>query len=411
MKRRIKLVEVISTVPYPVRAGGTQALFNMINGLREYIDITVVLNMPKGKEQDLADLMALWPNVKFLIFRKKRDVSYYIMKLCQVRFLDYMLGDRRLRSLRIPISTYTPDWLSFVQSAIHDTHPDIVQTEFYGGQDLIYAFPHDVRTIFIQHEIHYVVNKLWLKANGCWDIGAAQIAYYHMRAEELAAMNCYDVVLTLNEADKAQLIKDGVTSLIYSSPVSVMAAPYRNKCHFSDKLVFVGAGGHPPNVEGVHWFVKFIWPSIIRKYPNIQFHVVGQWSESQVNLFKHERNVYFDGFVPSLQEVFDGGIAVVPIISGSGIRMKILDAVNFGMPFISTELGALGMGFEDGRDCFIATSAQDFIDKLIALIESETLRQQFYINSYKVYEELYSQQAVINRRLSIYQEILKNKSI
>lgn len=72
MKRRIKLVEVISTVPYPVRAGGTQALFNMINGLRDYIDITVVLNMPKGKEHDLADLMALWPNVNFLIFRQKK---------------------------------------------------------------------------------------------------------------------------------------------------------------------------------------------------------------------------------------------------------------------------------------------------------------------------------------------------
>lgn len=406
MKKRFRLLEVISTLPYPIRAGGTQALFCMIDGLRRYVDITIALNLPKGKEQDLEDLQKIWPDVSFCIFRQKKDLGYYVAWGCKKRLVSYLVGDKRLSSLHSPSLMYSADWLQFIQNVIEQIKPDIVQTEFYPGQDLVYAFPKQVKKVFVQHEIHYSVNESWLKSNGYWESGVVRTTYNRMKAEELAAMNSYDAVLTLNETDKIVLEQEGITTTVYSSPVSVISAPQRNECRFDGKLLFIGAGGHPPNEEGVNWFIQKVWPVVTKKYPDIQFHIVGEWNDLQKASFLQYDNVFFDGFVPSLQDAFRGVIAVVPIVSGSGIRMKILDAVNFGAPFVSTELGALGMGFEDGRDCFIATTPEEFADKLIRLIEEEGLRSQFYMNSYKVYCEKYTQEAVVKRRMRIYEEIL-----
>ena len=82
--------------------------------------------------------------------------------------------------------------------------------------------------------------------------------------------------------------------------------------------------------------------------------------------------------------------------------MKILDAVNYGTPFISTSIGALGMGFEDGRDCFIADTAEDFTQKLLLLIQDEGLRKRFYDSSFQVFTKKYSIQAVSYTHLDVY---------
>ena len=218
-------------------------------------------------------------------------------------------------------------------------------------------------------------------------------------------MNAYDAVFTLNEADKKRLTADGVTTPIFSSPVGVLPVSYRNPCHYDNRLVFIGAGGHPPNVEGLEWFLYNVWDSILSKHPDTILNIIGNWPRSQTEKYKNIPNINFLAIVKDLAEALNGAISIVPILSGSGIRMKILDAVNYGTPFISTTVGALDMGFEDGRDCYIADSVNDFSKKLSKLITNSSIREKFYENSFKVYNDNYSVNQLIKKRLEYYNNI------
>lgn len=405
---RIKLVEIISTVPYPVRAGGTMALFSMIDCLRKNMDIDILFLLPSTDRKSLEQLQSLWPDVRFHVYTPRKDKRFFLQKLGERIYAKGVFTSDYLRHYVTPFSKYSPELLGFIDRMVGRIKPDIIQTEFYPNQDLVYAFPDGIKRVFVQHEIHYVVSEMWLKAHNLSNNNYARAAYRMLKAEEVAAMNQYDMILTLNEADAKRMRKDGVTTVIAPSPVGVIDAVKRNPCSYANKLIFIGAGGHPPNVEAVGWFVSKVWPHILLKHPDTEFHIIGSWSEPIQKPFLGVPNMVFDGFVDDLGKALDGSIAVVPILSGSGIRMKILDAVNYGTTFISTTVGALDMGFEDGRDCFIADAPEDFTGKLLSMIENPSIVERFYENSRKVYAERYSADELAAKRLDYYKQLLSH---
>lgn len=404
--KKIRLLEIISTVPYPIRAGGTMALFTMLDELRQYIDINIIFIIKDNRSDAIKNLQCLWPNIRFYTLTTPKNVAYYCQKLGEKFYGKGVFKDSGTNGFTNPFSKYSPNLIENITSIIKQVSPDIIQTEFYPNQDLVYSFPSNIKKVFVQHEIHYVVNEMWLKAHHSWDKAYARAAFNMLKSNEIAAMNAYDAVFTLNEADKQRLSIDGVTTSIFSSPVGVRPALQRNLCHYNNKLVFIGAGGHSPNVEGLEWFLKNVWEFILLKYPNTKLNVIGNWSQSQIEKYKNISNLYFLGFVDDLGKELDGAISIVPIISGSGIRIKILDSVNYGTPFISTTIGALDMGFEDGRDCYIADSASSFSEKLLDLMANPFLREKFYENAFKVYNEKYSTHTLAMKRLKLYNDLI-----
>ncbi len=404
--KKLKLLEIIPTIPYPVKAGGTMALYTMLDGLRKYMDITIIFITKLKKESAISELQRLWPDIKFHTVIPPKNYAYYLQKLGEKFYEIGIFRDPETVGFVNPFTKYSPDILESILTIIKQTSPDIIQTEFYSNQDLVYVFPPNIKRVFIQHEIHYVVNEMWLKSHYSWDKTYARAVFNMLKSSEIAAMNTYDAVLTLNEADKERLIADGVTTPIFTSPVGVLPALNRNPCHYDNKLVFVGAGGHPPNVEGLEWFLNNIWNIILSEHPNTTLNIIGNWSQSEIRKYRKIPNLNFLGFVKDLGVTFDGAISIVPILSGSGIRMKILDAVNYGSPFISTTVGALDMGFIDGRDCYIADSVTDFAKKLSELIANPSLRMKFYENSFKIYNDKYSSQNLISERFNIYNHLI-----
>ena len=79
--KRLKLLEIIPTVPYPIRAGGTMALFTMLDGLRKYMDITIVFITKQDRSNDISKLQNLWTDIKFHTLTPKKNTAYYFQKL------------------------------------------------------------------------------------------------------------------------------------------------------------------------------------------------------------------------------------------------------------------------------------------------------------------------------------------
>lgn len=406
---KITILDILPTCPYPVRAGGSMAIFSMLDKLRHHVNLHVLSIVSEDVMKNLTDLQELWPDVTFHLYHMKMNKELFIQKSSLRLYSNAILRSKAISAWIIPFMRYDNKLLNYISNLIDDINPDIIQTEFYQLQDLVYCLPKSIKKIFIQHEIHYVVNKMWIESHNLKKDIYAQATYNMLKSQEIASMNAYDAILTLNDADKNKLINDGVSSNIFSSPVGVIDAAHRNACTFRGKLVFIGSGGHYPNEEGLKWFISKIWPKVKNANPNLELHIIGNWLESQKKPYSQDYSIIFEGFVEDLTKAFDGAITIVPILSGSGIRMKILDCVNYGSPFVSTTVGALGMGFNDGKDCFIADTPEDFASKIITLIKDKNLFANFYVKSYEVYKSLYSSEALALKRLNIYIDILKNK--
>ena len=136
------------------------------------------------------------------------------------------------------------------------------------------------------------------------------------------------------------------------------------------RIVFVGSMDYYPNTEAVVLFARRIWPRIRERFPEWQFTIVGSNPGPAVIELGKERNVEVTGTVPDIRPYYrDAVAAVVPLRTGGGTRLKILEAMAAGVPVISSTLGAEGLEVTPGRDLLIADDAEDWLPALASLCQ------------------------------------------
>jgi glycosyltransferase involved in cell wall biosynthesis len=129
-------------------------------------------------------------------------------------------------------------------------------------------------------------------------------------------------------------------------------------------------------VDAVGYFVKEIFPLISSKFPKVKFIIAGQRPVKQVTDLKSE-NIEITGFIPDLKLMYQqAAIVVSPLRFGAGTQNKVLEAMAMGIPVVSGTVGYAGLEIENGEGVFLETTSQGFADKVIELLESESLRQE-----------------------------------
>ena len=144
--------------------------------------------------------------------------------------------------------------------------------------------------------------------------------------------------------------------------------------HFDKRkdLMFIGGFGHRPNVDAVKWLANEIMPALVKKLPDIRVYILGSNPPEEVKQLATE-NLLIKGFVTDeeLQEYYQNcRISIVPLRYGAGIKGKVIEAMRFGTPVMTTSVGAEGIkGAESILD--IADEAADFVEQLAALYQNE----------------------------------------
>jgi glycosyltransferase involved in cell wall biosynthesis len=133
-----------------------------------------------------------------------------------------------------------------------------------------------------------------------------------------------------------------------------------------DILLFVGALDYGPNIAGLSWFVQTILPHVIERNGNVRLLVVGRRpAEEVVRLCAGHPGIELHSDVPEVRSFYSRcGAVVVPLLSGGGTRIKILEAAVAGRAVLSTPLGAHGLDCSDGRELFLFSDRRSFIDAL-----------------------------------------------
>jgi glycosyltransferase involved in cell wall biosynthesis len=135
-------------------------------------------------------------------------------------------------------------------------------------------------------------------------------------------------------------------------------------------MLFLGSFRHTPNQEALDWFAWKVMPLVVKACPNARLAIVGSDPPPRHSLPVPEENLDIRGFVEDAREPLARyAVFVCPILSGSGVRVKLLEAFAAGMPVVSTRLGAEGLAENDGDVCLLADDPQEFADRVVRLFE------------------------------------------
>jgi len=166
-----------------------------------------------------------------------------------------------------------------------------------------------------------------------------------------------------------------------------------------NNLLFVGVIGYPPNADAVLYFCKSIMPLVRRKIPDVQLTVVGNAPPPEVCKLAVRDEVVVTGVVDDLVAYYARAtVCVVPLRAGGGTRLKILEAMAFGRPVVSTSIGCEGLAAVDGEHLLIGDSPEDFAQNVIQLLLEPDLRHRITIAARRMVEQRYDW-PIIGRKL------------
>jgi polysaccharide biosynthesis protein PslH len=237
----------------------------------------------------------------------------------------------------------------------------------------------------------------------------SSIRHIVARAVERQALASFPVVTVVAEPDAAALraLRDGSRVEVIPNGVDVNAfRPRPDLDVVPDSIVFVGAMSFPPNMEAVAWFVAEVLPLLHAARPSVHFSIVGRDPSPAVRELAANPAVTVTGQVDDVRpHLARAAVVVAPMVSGSGIKNKILEAMAMQRPVVATPLAAEGLAAVRDRDFLIAGSPAEFAGAVAALLADPDRASSVAAAGRALVTERYTWEACAARYAALYAEL------
>jgi polysaccharide biosynthesis protein PslH len=214
------------------------------------------------------------------------------------------------------------------------------------------------------------------------------------------------VVLTKIESETARILSPDTN--IYEIPLEINLNEYIPASDLIDDqcITFTGTMSYEPNHEGATYFIKKIFPLIKRDFPNALLFVVGMNPPKYLQDLGDDR-IIITGEVKDMQEYINKStVVVVPLLSGGGMRYKILEAFALSKAVVSTSVGAEGIEYTDHENILIADDPQQFAHQVCELLSDAQRAVKLGTNARQLITDKYDCRIVQKQWNSLYAEIL-----
>jgi GT2 family glycosyltransferase/glycosyltransferase involved in cell wall biosynthesis len=201
------------------------------------------------------------------------------------------------------------------------------------------------------------------------------------RVRELRVCNSVDAILTYNATEHAVITSHILDAeKLHITPWVLEEKQPGPAFEKREGIVFLGGFNHTPNIECVEFLAKDIMPLLAKKRPDITLYVYGSNMPDDMKEFECD-NIKMVGFAEHLDDVFHNHrVFVAPLLSGAGIKGKVLESMAYGLPTVLTDVAAEGTGLTHGISTLIAEKAEEWVDGIIKLYDDEKLWQKFAEN-------------------------------
>jgi len=259
----------------------------------------------------------------------------------------------------------------------------------------------DAKIVLRSHNVEYEVWEKLAERESGWKKTLFGILAKRIRAIETKALETVDGVVTLTENDAQKFRQLGYNGPLMAMPIGIGVDDDEPVFHQAVRFFHIGSMDWLPNVEGLKWFVSNVWNHVNVAYPALQLHLAGRCFPDK--LFSDERGVVVYGEVESSKRfVHSNDVLVVPLFSGSGVRLKILEAMSLGKAVVSTSKGAEGIPYTHDENILIADDAAAFVEQIKRCLKEPELLKRLGGNAKRLIRERYNPADVGQQLLMFY---------
>ncbi|MCX6026201.1 MAG: glycosyltransferase family 4 protein [Chloroflexi bacterium] len=237
----------------------------------------------------------------------------------------------------------------------------------------------------------------------------AQIQARRMAAFEAEACRRVDACLAISEEDARWVRRTAPATSVFVVPAGSAVTPVRDpNLRIGHSILFIGALDWMPNAQGMRWFAKHVWPRIKQDVPLARCVVIGRNPPADLRAWgETEPGVEVLGFVEDVADFrYRANVEIAPILSGGGMRVKILDAFAHGNAVVSTSLGAVGIEARNDSEILLADSEADFARQVVRLLLNPDLQRKVGDSARARVAERYNWEGVTIRQEEAYYSIL-----
>lgn len=226
---------------------------------------------------------------------------------------------------------------------------------------------------------------------------------------ELQQMGKFDAIAVFTGQDKSTMLYYGVKSPVEIVPVGIGLDRYHpdfKKTEFPS-LFFLGSLDWMPNREGIEWFLQTFHNALTNDELRVKFYVAGNDIPEQFDDYEVMGKIFIQGEVDNaLEFVNSKSIMIVPLLSGGGMRVKIVEGMAMQKCIISTSLGAEGINYKNGVNILIANTRDEFFKAIRRCVADEDYCKAVGMNARRMVEEQYDAYKVTNNLVDLYRGLL-----
>ncbi len=324
-----------------------------------------------------------------------------------------------LRNSFIISRDFVPEMQNLVDKITKEENPAFIHIDHLQMAQYVTQYPKE-KKILDEHNVEFlIIERIYQTEKNIFKKIFAYFEYKKLKNYEKKFILESKQVFTVSDIDKKILNDISNNQVkINTIPIGVDTEYFSFKPSSSaqkDTIVFIGILFWPPNIEGIRWFYQKVWAKIDKE---VKWKIVGMNPSKEIldlNKIDNRIKIY-----PDTKDVrpfmWDEGIFIVPLLSGSGIRVKILNAMACGIPVISTSIGAEGIeGLKPvishqspvtskQFNIWIADEPDEFANAVITLLKNKNLREQISINGCKLIKERFTWDIQGEKLLKVYLE-------
>jgi glycosyltransferase involved in cell wall biosynthesis len=341
-------------------------MFRVMRGMARHHEVHLLSFYETERELEfLPELERVCANVR--VIRRGQSLDQWRRDwLHQVpRAIAFEFGNPRMRGA--------------LAEALNGSDYDLVDVQFL---QMTYALPRQRRVpallthLEVQHRV--LAQRLRVSRSRPAQLALA-IQYMRMLNYEIRACRRYDRVLAMTDADAAALKKWAPDLNVGFNNTGVDCSFFRpvRRDVDADTIVFAGYYRHEPNVGAALYLCREVLPRLRVEVPNVRVILAGGEPPEAVRELAHDPSITVTGWIDDLREVVArAAVFVVPIVSGAGLRGKVLEAWAMGKAVVTTSLAVEGLKVEHGRNALVADTPADFARAIATLLRNPERREQ-----------------------------------
>ncbi len=401
----MQILQLFNKVPYPPKDGGSIAVYNFSEGF--------------AKAGHQIDLLCINTKKHFANISKIKDKLPENISIEAVPLNTDLQNSAALKNMFFSALPYIAE--RFISEEFEKKLIKTLQGKTYQLVQIegLYMLPYaevirKYSSAKISYRAHNIEHEIW-QLNTMQEKNSLKKLYLkhlskRLKKFEIALLNSYDMLVPITARDAAIFQKLGNTKPMHVSPTGIEFANYAlPEQDFSEiKLFHLGSLDWTPNIEGLLWFLKNVWTKLAKEYPDLKFTIAGRnASETFVQKITSYKNIVYKGEVEhALDFMHEHNVMIVPLLSGSGMRIKIIEGAACGNVIITTSKGLEGIDAKNNSEVLIADTAEKFIEQIKALLNDKKRANKISETAKHFISDNFDNFAISKSLLNFYLEIL-----